>query len=351
MPYTTGTIAQLLGADLIGPPDLEISRLDTLERARPGALSFIRSQSYAQQWPASKASAALISRGLEVTPDPGRALLVVPDADLALVRILEAFAPRPCYPPGIHPTACIDPSAKVGQGVHLGPHCVIGPRSTIGDGVAMIANVYIGADVSVGRGTVLHPSVVIGDRCVVGQGCQFFGGVVIGADGFGYRPAPDGRGLVKIPHIGNVEIGDGVEIGANSAVDRAKFGSTVVGHGTKIDNLCQIAHNCVIGRACLICGHAGLAGSVRLGDGVVVAGHVGIADNITIGDRAVIAAKAGVMNDVPAGETWWGYPATRARDMARSMALLRNLPELARAVRDIGRKSGVEFNARGGRHE
>jgi UDP-3-O-[3-hydroxymyristoyl] glucosamine N-acyltransferase len=351
MPYTTGAIAQLLGAELVGPPDLSIGRLDTLERAGPGTLSFIRSPSFAALWPASKASAALVSRGIEVPADPRRALLIVPNADLALAKILEVFAGRPSYPPGIHPSACIDPSAKLGQGVHIGPNCTVGPRTVLGDGVVLFANVSLGADVSIGRGTVLHPAVVIGDRCTVGQGCQFFGGVVIGADGFGYLPSPDGRGLVKVPHIGNVEIGDGVEIGANSAVDRAKFGSTVVGNGTKIDNLCQIGHNCIIGRACLICGLTGLAGSVRLGDGVILAGHVGVADNLTIGDRVVVAAKAGVMNDIPAGETWWGYPATRSRDMARSMALFRNLPELRRAVADIGRKVGIEFTARGGRHE
>jgi UDP-3-O-[3-hydroxymyristoyl] glucosamine N-acyltransferase len=351
MPYTTGTIAQLLGAELVGPADLEISRLETLDRATAGTLTFIRSASFVSQWAASKASAALVTRGIELPPEPARALLIVPDADLALIRILEAFAPRPSYTPGIHASAVIDATARLGQGVHVGPYCVIGPRTTIGDGCVLIANVSVGADVSIGRGTTFHPAVVIGDRCKVGQGCQFFGGVVIGADGFGYRPAPDGRGLAKIPHIGNVEIGDGVEIGANSCVDRAKFGSTVVGSGTKIDNLCQIGHNCIIGRACLICGLTGLAGSVRLGDGVVLAGHVGIADNLTIGDRATVAAKAGVMNDVPAGETWWGYPATPARDMARALATLRNLPELARAVRAIGQKVGISFTARGGRHD
>jgi UDP-3-O-[3-hydroxymyristoyl] glucosamine N-acyltransferase len=352
MAHTTGSIAQLLGADLSGPADLEILRLDTLGRAGPGALSFIRSAGFASQWPASKASGALVSRGIEVKPDPARALLVVPDADLALNRVLELFAPRTAYAPGIHPTAVIDTSAKIGQGVHIGPHCVVGPRSVIGDGCVFIANVSNGADVAIGRGTTLHPAVVIGDRCVVGQGCQFFGGVVVGADGFGYRPSPDGRGVVKVPHIGNVEIGDGVEIGANSCVDRAKFGSTIIGSGTKIDNLCQIAHNCVIGRACLICGMTALAGSCTVGDGVIIGGHVGVSDNITIGARAMVGAKSGLMNDVPPGETWWGFPATPARDMARSMAATRTLPELARVVRRIGKMVGVEFNPHPGRaHE
>jgi UDP-3-O-[3-hydroxymyristoyl] glucosamine N-acyltransferase len=196
-----------------------------------------------------------------------------------------------------------------------------------------MASVTIGAAAAVGRGTVLHPGVVMGERCRVGAGCILHGGVIIGADGFGYRPSE--RGPVKVPHIGNVEIGNAVEIGANSCIDRAKFGSTTIGDGTKIDNLVQIAHNCRIGRGCLICGVTGMAGSVTLGDGVIVGGHVGIADNLTIGDRAVIAAKSGVICNVPAGETWWGFPAAPARSAARCYAIHRDLPNLIKRVREL----------------
>lgn len=351
MRSTTGTIAQYLGAQLVGPLDIEIQGFETLDRAAPGHLTFIRSASYAHQWPASKASAAIVTSGIAADPGPGRAFIVVPNADLALAKLLEFVAPKPAYTPGVHPTAAVDPSATLGQGVSIGPNCTIGPRTTVGDGAVLIANVALGADVAIGRGTILHPGVVVGDRCRVGQACIFYGGVIIGADGFGYLPAPNGRGIVKIPHVGNVEIGDAVEIGANSCIDRAKFGSTVIGSATKIDNLCQIGHNCRIGRACLICGLAGIGGSVTIGDGVVIAGHVGIADNLKIGDRAVIAAKSGVMNDIPAGETWWGFPAQPAKRMARSMAVLRNLPELARAVRALCDKAGVPYPGRESHHE
>ena len=157
--------------------------------------------------------------------------------------------------------------------------------------------------------------------------------------------------MIKIPHLGNVVLGDAVEIGANSCVDRAKFGSTSIGSGTKIDNLCQIGHNVTIGRACIICGMCGLAGSCSLGDGVTLAAQVGIGDNVHIGDRATIAGKSGVSVNVPPGETWWGYPATKSRDMARSIALFRNLPELFLAVRQLSQKAGVPFSARGGKHD
>lgn len=336
--HTTGSLASTLSAELQGPADLPIERLDTLDRAGPGALSFIRSAAFASQWAGSRAPAALVSRGVQV---PGhdastRALLVVPDADLALNTVLELFAPKPHRPPvGVHPSAVIDRSAELGQGVSIGPCCTVGPGARIGDGVVLMSNIAVGAQASIGRGTVLHPCVVIGDRCTVGQGCTLYGGVIIGADGFGYRPAPDGRGVVKVPHIGTVEIGDAVEIGANTSIDRAKFGATVIGSGTKIDNHVQIGHNTRIGRACLICGMAGIAGSVTIGDGVIVAGHVGIADNLTIGAGARIGAKSGVMNDVPAGATWWGFPALDARDAARNYALIRNLVELTRRVRKL----------------
>ena len=342
MSHTTGSLAAHLRAELLGPAHLPISRLETIERAGPGSLTFIRSVPFAAMWAASGASAALTTRGL---PIPGhdprtRALLVVPDADLALSTVLELFAapPRPVVR-GRHPTAFIDPSAMVHPTASIGPCCVVGAGATIAEGAILMANITIGPDASIGPCTILHPGVVIGERCRIGAGCILHGGVVIGADGFGYLPSP--AGPVKVPHIGNVEIGDAVEIGANSCIDRAKFGSTTIGSGTKIDNMVQIAHNCRVGRACLICGVTGIAGSVTLGDGVVIGGHVGIADNLTIGARAVIGAKSGVTRDVPAGETWWGFPADHARDAARAYAIHRELPELARRVRELEKAVGI----------
>lgn len=326
--HTTGSLAQLLGARLDGPADLPIRALDGIDSAGPESLTFIRSGRYAARWARSRAAAALISDGLDAPGhDPSaRALLRVPDADRALIAVLELFAPQPRPPaPLLHAAASIDPQATVAGSAHVGPGCVVARGASVGDGAVLIANVTVGTDASVGRACTLHPGVAVMDRCTIGDGCTIHAGAVIGADGFGYRPAPDGRGLVKIPHIGAVRIGNGVEIGANTCIDRAKFGDTVVGDGTKIDNLVQIGHNCVIGRACVICGLCGLAGSVTLGDGVVLGGGVRIADNLTIGAGARIGGGSGVMHDIPEGQTWLGAPATPYREQVRLIAALKKL--------------------------
>jgi UDP-3-O-[3-hydroxymyristoyl] glucosamine N-acyltransferase len=322
-PYTTGTLAQRLGAELIGSPDLPLSGLEVIERAGPGTLTFIRDKNFAKQWHTSKSPAALITKGL-VIPEfdhASRALLVVKDADLALNTVLELYTPPPARPaPGIHPTASIDPTARIGQGVTIGPGCIIEAGASVGDGTVMRGNVFIGAHASVGRMCHMHANVSILDRCKVGDGCNFFPGVVIGADGFGYRPSPDGRGVVKIPHTGTVEIGSGVEIGANTCIDRAKFGATVVGDGCKFDNLVQIGHGVRMGRACLFASGTAVGGSCTFGDGVMVGGQVGIAEGHHMGSGSRIGAQSGVLDDVPAGETWLGTPGMLASCTLRSWA-------------------------------
>ncbi|MBX3358681.1 MAG: UDP-3-O-(3-hydroxymyristoyl)glucosamine N-acyltransferase [Phycisphaeraceae bacterium] len=342
---TTGSIASLLSARLIGRDDLPITSLETMDRAGPQSLTFIRSASFAAGWRGSKAAAALITSTLKVPEhDPStRALLVVDNADLAMTRVLQLFAPPQSRPePGVHPAALVDATAKLGAGVAIGPNCVIGAGSVIGDGAVLHAGVYIGASVKIGPGTVLHPHVRVLDRCAVGAMCILWPGTTIGADGFGYLPAPDGKGLVKIPHIGSVEVGNGVEIGANTSIDRGKFGSTLIGDGTKIDNLVQIGHNCRVGRACIICGHSGIAGSVTIGDGAVIAGRVGIADNLTIGPRATVAAGSGVMNDIGPGETWFGYPARPHGEQMRNLAAFTRLSDVFRAMKKAGLMPGLK---------
>jgi UDP-3-O-[3-hydroxymyristoyl] glucosamine N-acyltransferase len=342
---SAGELAALLGAELRGQPGIQITHIDALERAGTGALSFIRSARYAKEWGSSKASAALITKdvplaeiatALDESPFHGaRALLIVPDADLAMVKALDVFAARPTPPePGVHPTASVHPKAKVAASASIGPLCTVGPGAAVGEGTRLVGNVYVGQDAKIGNRTTLHPGVAVLDGCVIGDDCTLHAGVSIGADGFGYRPSPDKRGLVKIPHIGNVVIADHVEIGANSCVDRAKFGSTTIGAGTKIDNLVQIAHGCRVGRSCVICGHVGLAGSVIVGDGVLIGGKVGVADNVEIGAGAKIAAFAGVANNVPAGASWMGAPAAPAGEWRRTYAALRRLGKPRGQVRD-----------------
>lgn len=342
--HTTGSLARLVQAEIVGRADLPISGVETVERAREGMLTFIRSRAFAERWASCGASAALVSRGVGVPGhDPARrALLVVPDADAAMIRVLAALAPGEHHPPpGVHPSAIVDPSARIGAGAAVGPLCVVGPGAAVGENAVLTARVTLGRDTRVGRGTVLHAGVVIQDRCSVGDGCLLHPGVIIGADGFGFLPAPEGRGVVKIPHIGTVEIGHGVEIGANSCVDRAKFGATRIGDGTKIDNLVQVGHGVQIGRACLICAQCGIAGSVVIEDGVVLAGHVGVADNVRIGAGAQVGAKAGVHKDVPPGTRAMGYPAFEAGAFAKSHAVFQRLPEIARLARALERAAGM----------
>lgn len=327
-PLTTGLLAQKLKATLIGPASLEITRLDTLERGGAGTLTFIRDGGYAALWPASKASAALVTRGVEVPghDDSTRALLLVGNADLALNVVLELLAPRPAPPrPGVHPTAIVDPSASVAATASIGPGCIVEAGASVGEGTVLIAQVYLGREARIGRGCTMHPGVRILERCTVGDGCLFHAGVVIGADGFGFRPDPSGRGLAKIPHIGIVEVHAGVEIGANSCVDRAKFGSTVIGAGSKLDNLVQVGHGVQMGRCCLVCAQVGIAGSVVIGDGVMMGGQAGIADNMTVGKGARLAARAGIMDNVPPGEAWFGFPAYNGRQAFRDILVLREM--------------------------
>ncbi len=337
--WTTAQAAEALGADLRGPGDIRLSRLDTLDRADAGTLAFIRDDKHAQRWASSGAGAAIVSRGIEVPGhDPeARALLIVDDADRALIALLETVTPQHTAPAvGVHPAATVDPSATLAPGVRVGPGARVGPGSTVGEGTILHANVVLGAGVVVGGACDLRAGVVIEDRCRLGYGVTIHPNAVIGADGFGYRPDPAGAGLIKIPHAGHVEIGDGVEIGAGAMIDRGKFGATIIGAGAKIDNLVQIAHNCNIGRACIICGSCGIAGSVTVGDGAVLGGGVGVKDNITIGAGAQVGARSGVMDDIPPGEIWVGYPARPAKETMRIVAATARLPKLIRQLRKLG---------------
>jgi UDP-3-O-[3-hydroxymyristoyl] glucosamine N-acyltransferase len=336
-------LAGRLGATLVGPADLTIARVDSIEHADARALTFIRDRYYAEQWAPSRAAAAVVTRGIDV---PGhepraRALLLVDDADLAMARVMELLEPPAPEPErGVHPSASVHPSADVDPTASVGPHCVVEAGVTIGPRAVLLADAYIGRDAAIGEGTILHPGVVVHERCIVGKRCILHAGAVIGADGFGYRPRPDGAGLIKIPHLGDVRLGDEVEIGANTCVDRAKFGSTRIGDGTKIDNLVQVGHNCEIGRFVVICGQAGISGSVRIGDGVQIGGRAGIVDNISIGAGAKIAAGAGVMNDVPAGEQWIGAPAGPWREQLANMSAFKDLADLARQVKRLAKDAG-----------
>jgi UDP-3-O-[3-hydroxymyristoyl] glucosamine N-acyltransferase len=276
-------------------------------------------------WESSKACAAIVNEDVSIEPGENRAFIKVKNADLAMSQVLELFAPpTPLFSTDIHPTAIIDSTAVIGNGTRIGAGSYIGPKVQLGENVTIYPNVTILDECTIGKNTVIWSGAVVRERCHMGNGCIIHSNATIGADGFGFRPDPE-KGLVKIPQIGNVVLGNNVEIGANSCVDRGKFSSTILGDGCKIDNLIQIGHNSKLGRFCIMAGQSGLAGSVTLGNGVMIGGSASITDHVTIGDGSIIGGGSGVTKDVPAGVTLLGYPAIEARDALRQWAILKRL--------------------------
>lgn len=314
-------LAAIIGAELRGEPSAELSGVSGIDHAGANDLTFARDAKNAKRLERCRAGAAIVSRGVAADAESASCpVLIVDDADAAIITLLGFLSenlPKPT--PGVHPKAHVDSSAEIDPTASIGPGCSIGPMARVG------------------ARSVLGANVVIEHHCQVGNDCILHPGVIVGTDGFAYLPdpAPSHPAKVhrKIPHIGNVEIADFVEIGANTCIDRGKFGPTRIGPGTKIDNLVQIGHNCQIGACCVLCAQVGLAGSVKLGDGVVLAGQVGIADNVTLGSRSTVGAGSGLDRDVPAGETWFGYPAAPGREVFKQQALLRRLLEKRAAPR------------------
>ena len=324
--YSISEINNILKGELIGNTNQQIEGPEQLQNANNNQITFIGSTKYIKLWADSKACAAVVNDNLNVEPGENRALIKVKNADLAMAKILELFnPPSPEFDTDIHPTAVIHESATIGDGCKIGANCYVGENVILGNGVTLYPNVCVFDETTIGDHTIAWSGTVIRERCIIGSHCIFHTNVSIGADGFGYRPSDDGRGLVKIPQIGNVIIGHYVEIGANSCVDRAKFSSTIVGDGCKIDNLVHIAHNSIMGRSCIMAGHSGLAGSVTLGDGVIIGGSASIKDHTTIESGATVGAGSGVLNNVKAGQTVLGYPAQDARDMLKQWVAMRRL--------------------------
>ena len=334
--YTTEQINRAVNGTLDGSPTIMITGVEQISEATTNQLTFIGEKKYIKLWGQSRASAAIVNNILDVEPGKNRALFRVTDADLAMALVLQLFEPEPpkCET-GIHSTAVVDPTAKIGEGTTIGAGCYIGFRVVIGTDTTIYPNVTVLDDSRIGNQTIIWSGTVIRERCRIGNNCIIHPNVTIGADGFGYRPSPDGRSLVKIPQIGTVRIGNSVEIGAGSCIDRGKFNATTIGDGTKIDNLVQIAHNCKIGRSCVMAGQSGLAGSVTLGDGVMVGGGARVRDHVTIGDGAKLGGNAGVINDVAPGKTVFGFPADDYRKTLRLWAAQKRLPDLIKQMKKI----------------
>ncbi|WP_348811258.1 UDP-3-O-(3-hydroxymyristoyl)glucosamine N-acyltransferase [Flavobacterium maritimum] len=323
--YSIQEINDILKGVIVGSTNQSITAPEQLEMANSNEISFIGNKKYEKLWETSKACAAIVNEDISIEPGENRAFIKVRNADLAMSQILELFAPpTPLFTIDIHPTAVIDPTAIIGNGTRVGAGSYIGPKVEIGENATIYPNVTILDECTIGKNTVIWSGAVVRERCHIGNDCILHPNSTIGADGFGFRPCPQ-RGLAKIPQIGNVILGNGVEIGANSCVDRGKFSSTVIGDGCKIDNLVQIGHNSKLGRFCIIAGNSGLAGSITLGDGVIIGGSASIKDHVTIHDGAKIGAGSGVTCDVPAGKIVLGYPAVEARDALKQWAILKRL--------------------------
>lgn len=323
--YTIQEINDILKGEIIGNTSQSITAPEQLEAASESEISFIGNKKYEKFWADSKACVAVVNEDIGIKPGEDRAFIKVKNADLAMSQVLELFAPpTPLFAVDIHPTAVIDPTATICSGARIGAGCYIGPKTIIGDNTTLYPNVTILDECTIGKNTVIWSGTVVRERCHIGNDCILHPNATIGADGFGFRPDPQ-RGLVKIPQIGNVIIGNSVEIGANSCVDRGKFSSTVLGDGCKIDNLVQIGHNSKLGKFCIMAGNSGLAGSVTLGNGVIIGGSASIKDHTTIGDGAIVGAGSGVTGDIPAGKTMLGYPAVEARDALKQWAILKRL--------------------------
>ena len=325
MTYTLEQINEVLKGEIVGTTSQLITAPEQLERASASEISFIGHKKYEKLWATTTACVAVVNEDISIEPGENRAFIKVKNADLAMSQVLELFAPpTPQFAVDIHPSATVDASATIGVGTRIGSGSYIGPNVVLGENVTIYPNVTILDECTIGKNTIIWSGSVVRERCHLGTDCIVHPNATIGADGFGFRPCPE-RGLVKIPQIGNVVIGNWVEIGANTCVDRGKFSSTVLGDGCKIDNLVQIGHNSILGKFCIMAGNSGLAGSVTLGNGVIIGGSASITDHTTIGDGAIVGAGSGVTADIPAGKMMLGYPAVEARDALKQWAILKRL--------------------------
>ena len=332
MTFTVRDVAEWVSGEVVGDPARVLRAARPLsDHPREDEITVVLDEKYLPQLHASEAGAAVVDQAV---PLNGKTLVRVKDPLMAFVTIVQKMHARPAATwAGIHPTAVVHPTARLGPDPSVGPHVSIGEGAEVGARCRLQAGASVGHHCRLGDDVALGPNAVVYDGCVLGSRVIVHAGAVIGADGFGFRTI-QGR-HVKVPQIGNVEIGDDVEIGAGTTIDRGTFGTTRIGAGTKIDNLVQIAHNCQIGRHNLFAAQVGIAGSVTTGDYVVMGGQVGIADHCRIGDRTMLGAKCGVHKDIPADQRMLGAPATPAADQLRILTSLEKLPEMRKDIREL----------------
>jgi UDP-3-O-[3-hydroxymyristoyl] glucosamine N-acyltransferase len=323
--------------------DVEVTGAAGLDEAEPGHVTFLANPRYTPRVQTTRAAAVYLGEGVE----PGRddiAALFTRDPYLAYTRALRLFHPEPLVEPGVHPTAVVDPTARLGEGVAVGACSVLGRDVRVGDGVRIFPNVTVYDGVTIGDGSVIHSGVALREGTIVGARVAIHNNSVVGSDGFGYAKDEEGRWL-KIPQTGRVVIEDDVEIGAGTTIDCASVGETRIARGAKVDNLVQVGHSCAVGEDSLVCAQVGLAGSSRVGRRVILAGQVGVAGHLEIGDDVVLTAKSATSHNVPAGKVLSGIPAFDNREWLRSTAAFRRLGEMQRTLRTLeARLAALEKN-------
>jgi UDP-3-O-[3-hydroxymyristoyl] glucosamine N-acyltransferase len=337
MSFTAAEIAIHLQGEVVGDGHILLKGFAPADRAQPGDLTFAENDEYLVRAEQSAASAVIVGGAVASNH---KVLIRVSNARVGFARALALFFPEPPVTPGIHASAVVAKSARIDASAQIGPHCAIGERVWIGPGAVLQGGNFVGDDCQLGAGVVLFPNVTLYARSELGQRVRVHAGTVIGADGFGY--VLDAGVHRKVPQIGHVIIGDDVEIGANVTIDRGVLDATVIGKGTKIDNLVQVAHNVKIGEHCLLISQTGIAGSAQLGNYVVLAGQVGIVGHLTIGNQVMVAAQSGVMHDLPDGGKYWGTPAQSDKEVKRQIVAARQLPALLKRVKALEKKLGIK---------
>jgi UDP-3-O-[3-hydroxymyristoyl] glucosamine N-acyltransferase len=333
MSFTASEIARFLAGEVIGDGSVVLQGFAPADRAQASDLTFAENENYFARADQSAASAIIVDGPFT---SKRKVLIRVPDARIAFARVLPLFFPEPAFAPGIHPTAIVPATAEVDPTAHIGPYCVLGEKVRIGARSVLQDGNHLGADCQLGEEVNLFPHVTLYPGTEIGNRVRIHSGTVIGSDGFGY--VQDGGIHRKVPQIGNVVIRDDVEIGANVTIDRGALGPTVIGKGSKIDNLVQIGHNVTLGEHCLIVSQVGISGSTKLGNYVILAGQAGLAGHLKIGNRVSVAAQSGVMHNIPDGEKWLWTPAQPDRQAKRQMIAMQQLPELLRRVHELEKK-------------
>ena len=333
MEFSAKDIAHFLNGKIIGDENVKVNNLSKIEEGKAGTLTFLANPKYTPYIYTTQASIVLVNKGFVPENEIKATLIEVDDAYSCLAMLLNMVNQARPEKKGIEDGAHVAASAVLPESIYIGAFAYIGENAVLGEGCKIYPQAYIGDNVKIGMGTIIYPGVKIYHDCVIGSNCIIHAGTVIGADGFGF--APHNGSYEKIAQIGNVVIEDFVEIGANTTIDRATMGSTIIHEGVKLDNLIQVAHNVEVGNNTVIAAQTGIAGSTKVGSHCMIGGQVGFAGHISIGDRVNVGAQSGIPNNVKPDSTILGYPAVPAREFARSVVMIKKLPELRQTVDDL----------------